>query len=289
MLDRFRNAFRRPPPQPTQPSPQPEPAVILDLPPPVIGDNESHDAGLHASAVHGWYNGDGTVYPGFKVGPGDVVADIGSGDGGNSLFCAEKGARVHLSDIDLPRLEAACARIAQVAPHLVSAHPGDGVTVPFPDGFATRVICTEVVEHVDDPSVLLAELYRITTPGGLLLLACPDPTSEAIQKHLAAPIYFEKPNHLRVLSHEALEQLALDAGYVVVNRGRHGFYWAVWWSLFWCIGRDISEKNPILDNWGRCWNAILDTADGPRVQRVLDEVLSKSQILVCRRPETTAG
>jgi SAM-dependent methyltransferase len=42
--------------------------------------------------------------------------------------------------------------------------------VPLPDGFADVVLSTQVLEHVVDPAVYLAECARLLRPGGSLVL-----------------------------------------------------------------------------------------------------------------------
>lgn len=49
----------------------------------------------------------------------------------------------------------------------------DGSTLPLESGTADTVLCTQVLEHADDPRVLMAEITRILRPGGRLLLTAP--------------------------------------------------------------------------------------------------------------------
>ncbi len=48
-----------------------------------------------------------------------------------------------------------------------------GEALPFRTGAFDAVICTEVLEHVPEPSDFLHEVLRVTTPGGILLLTTP--------------------------------------------------------------------------------------------------------------------
>jgi SAM-dependent methyltransferase len=48
-----------------------------------------------------------------------------------------------------------------------------GSTWPFEDGGADVVLCTETLEHVDDPQGFLAEASRCLTPRGRILLTVP--------------------------------------------------------------------------------------------------------------------
>lgn len=59
-----------------------------------------------------------------------------------------------------------------------SAPPGeivvaDAASLPLRDAMSDGVLCTEVIEHVADERVLLAELARVAAPGGRLVLSSP--------------------------------------------------------------------------------------------------------------------
>jgi SAM-dependent methyltransferase len=41
--------------------------------------------------------------------------------------------------------------------------------LPLEDGSFDLVLCTQVLEHVDDPAVAVRELHRVTAPGGRVL------------------------------------------------------------------------------------------------------------------------
>jgi SAM-dependent methyltransferase len=42
-------------------------------------------------------------------------------------------------------------------------------SLPVEDGSFDVVLCTQVLEHVDDPAVAVRELHRVTAPGGRVL------------------------------------------------------------------------------------------------------------------------
>lgn len=59
-------------------------------------------------------------------------------------------------------------------------HPNDrpsmwasGLTLPFADAVFDTVLATQVLEHVPEPALLLAEMCRVLRPGGVLLLTAP--------------------------------------------------------------------------------------------------------------------
>ncbi len=51
---------------------------------------------------------------------------------------------------------------------------GDVHTLPFEPGYFQKVICTETLEHVDDPSAVIAEIFRVLKTNGELLITVPE-------------------------------------------------------------------------------------------------------------------
>lgn len=49
----------------------------------------------------------------------------------------------------------------------------DGYNLPFDNGSFDCVLCTEVLEHVEEPSRLVSEMLRVLKPGGTLLATIP--------------------------------------------------------------------------------------------------------------------
>lgn len=49
----------------------------------------------------------------------------------------------------------------------------DGEVLPFPDESFDALLCTEVLEHVADPSGLIQEMYRVLKKGGLGIVTIP--------------------------------------------------------------------------------------------------------------------
>jgi SAM-dependent methyltransferase len=245
--------------------------------------------------LSGWFNQDTKeLFTGFPVGQGDIVADIGCGMGGHAQFCARQGARLLLVDADPRRVEQAAAGIAALAGHApFEAYVSESNPLPIADGAATKIVCSEVLEHVDSPEALLAELARIGRPGALYLLACPDPRSEALQQRTAPQAYFEKPNHVRIIQHDEFARYVEDAGLAIVSRHVYGFFWSIWLAFFWNCGISLEEATEktfqlpgqvVLDNWLRTWQSLLDQPNGLKIKHALDQVMPKSQIIIARKP-----
>lgn len=106
---------------------------------------------------------------------GRSFCEVGSGSGTTSATLARMGARITLVDIS-PKSLAFARR------HFEGARLGadyaiqDGLRLGFRDGSFDVVWNGGVIEHfTDDGKVaLIREMYRVTRPGGLLLIVVPN-------------------------------------------------------------------------------------------------------------------
>jgi SAM-dependent methyltransferase len=256
-----------------------------------LGDPEDAGwVGLLDACRGGWFDGAGReLAPGFPLSADDVVVDVGSGDGGLSCFCARTASEVILVDTDQARLERAVARVRAEQGAAARGEVADAAGLPLPDGVASKVVCTEVLEHLDDPAKALAELVRIGRPGALYLISVPGGPQERLQQRLATPDYFAKPHHIHIFEPEGFADLVAQAGLTIERRVDHGFFWTMWWTLFWQTGIPFGggyggERHPVLDAWTRTWSLLLDSPDGARVKQALDEFAPRSVALIARKP-----
>jgi ubiquinone/menaquinone biosynthesis C-methylase UbiE len=242
--------------------------------------------GLHDAILSGWFNQEtGELFTGFAITPEDTVLDVGCGDGGNVHFCAMRGAKIILADIDAAKVEAARQRMSDTPAREVEHHVTDCNPLPLADATATRIVSTEVIEHVDDPAQFLSELVRVGKPGALYLLSVPHPSSEDLQKDIASPEYFQKPNHIRIISEDQFKQMVTDVGLEVISHSQYGFYWSMWMLLFWEAKVDLSNADhPLLNHWAQTWQAVLDSPRGAQIKEALDAVVAKSQVIIARKP-----
>jgi SAM-dependent methyltransferase len=250
----------------------------------MTGSLESFDVGLDDLSRTGWFHGN-QLYPGFPILPEDTVLDAGCGEGGYAKFAGRQGAHVVLCDIVPEKV----ARSAEVVRKTNAREVTELVTtserLELPDGLATKVICIEVLEHVDYPHVFLSELVRVAKPGALFAITVPDPESEALQRLVADESYWRRPNHLRVFSFGGIEELVRNAGLAIERHDRYGFYSTMFLAFFWLCNTSLTERNhPLLHAWAHTWQTLLDTPGGPELKKKLDTFLPSNQIIIARKP-----
>lgn len=103
---------------------------------------------------------------------GRSILDLGAGRGNFLLGALHEGYRV----VGVEPHPGYREQIAQKATTLgVSASVVDAVGehLPFPDNSFGFLNVNEVFEHVENPNVLLTEMYRVLEPGGYAYLSVP--------------------------------------------------------------------------------------------------------------------
>ena len=104
--------------------------------------------------------------------PEHRILDLGAGEGFVSLALREAfGCRVVALDAAPPILHQGVDREVHGSGQVWLL--GDGAQLPFRDGSFDGVVCSEVLEHVDDDASVVREIARVLTPGGIAALTVP--------------------------------------------------------------------------------------------------------------------
>jgi SAM-dependent methyltransferase len=123
-----------------------------------------------------------------SVKPGDYVLDAGAGDCFYKAFF--KHSNYHSTD--LAQNNRPISFISDVS------------SLPIANGKYDLILCTQVLEHVQEPDVVLNEFYRVLRPAG--------------QLWLTAPLYFEEheiPNDYFRFTQFGIRYLMKKAGFQV--------------------------------------------------------------------------
>jgi len=162
---------------------------------------------LEHDEQHWWYRGRRRILraelDGLPLGPSSRLLDAGCGSGRtlDELSCYGSASGVDVSPL---AVEAAHRR----------GHPdvqlGALESLPFADASFDVVTCLDVLEHTPDDRVSLAELLRVTVPGGLALVTVP--AYQGLWSH-----HDEVNLHYRRYGRRQLEDSAVASGWTWVR------------------------------------------------------------------------
>lgn len=114
--------------------------------------------------------------------PGHAVLDVGCGAGD---VCVELAGRVgpsgRVCGVDVSEAMVAAARAAaDKAGREVDLRVASAYSLPFADASFDAVRAERVFQHLDDPARALAEMVRVTRPGGRILVFDPDHSQHSV-------------------------------------------------------------------------------------------------------------
>jgi len=108
--------------------------------------------------------------------PGERVLDLAAGTGTSSRTFTTSGAYCVACDFSLGMLQVGARKAASrrrpdgPAPGPVRFAAGDALALPFRDGAFDAVTISFGLRNVADPDAALAEMLRVTRPGGRLVI-----------------------------------------------------------------------------------------------------------------------
>jgi len=99
---------------------------------------------------------------------GETILDAGCGTGVFTLDILSAGTWIVGLDISFPMLRRAREKAGR---HAFSPVMGDIATLPFPDGSFDKVVSITAIEFISDARSAVAELFRVTKKGGVIVVA----------------------------------------------------------------------------------------------------------------------
>jgi ubiquinone/menaquinone biosynthesis C-methylase UbiE len=109
-----------------------------------------------------------------RLEPGEVVLDVGSGAGTDSLVAAQMvGSEGRVTGVDMTPEMLAKARAAAVAMKATNVEfvAGEAEGLPFEDESFDVVISNGVIDLIPDKDAVFSEIHRVLRPGGRIQIA----------------------------------------------------------------------------------------------------------------------
>ena len=132
--------------------------------------------------------------------PNAPILDAGCGTGLNLRHLPEGSTGIDINPRNIQLLR------RRLPNHTVVE--GDVEALPFADASFGTVLCTEVIEHIPDPSAALAEYRRVLQPGGVLIGSVPARSAIWKLRFLSSTCPHSEPFHNEYLPDEVREMLS---------------------------------------------------------------------------------
>ena len=224
--------------------------------------------------------------------PQDLLLDLGCGEGRHtiSLGLGESITAVGL-DLSARDLRTASLRLADFTftdadDHLpVCFTQGTGDRLPFRDNTFSKVVCSEVLEHIPDYVAFLREIKRVIRPGGVLAVSVPAAFPEWVCWKLSDAYHEVEGGHVRIFSASELNQAIEGLNFKRYKTHRaHALHVPYWW-LKCAIGVERNEQFLV-----RKYRRLLEIEilSNPMALRLLskiaDPVMGKSLVMYFDKP-----
>ena len=137
---------------------------------------------------------------------GERILDVGCGTGIFTLDLLAAGARVTGLELSRPMLRRAGKKASGLPFSMVQ---GDMRGLPFADRSFDKTVSVTAIEFVEDARAAVAELFRVTRPGGCIVVACLNSLSPwAVRRKAAAREGHSIFRHTRFRSPEEMTSFA---------------------------------------------------------------------------------
>jgi SAM-dependent methyltransferase len=141
-----------------------------------------------------------------RVAPGGALLDVGCAAG---FFLQAASERFTVTGVEVSAFASAYAR--EEFGHRV--YTGEIFDAPLTDNEFDVVTLWDVIEHLADPAAVMAEVARVTRPGGLMVLTTGDVRGPLAARGLEDWNLMTPPAHLSFFSARTIERLLNTAGF----------------------------------------------------------------------------
>lgn len=219
--------------------------------------------------------------------PGERVLDLGCGGGRHAFECFRRGAAVVAFDADFVELKGVSGLVAAMAEAGEAADgaanmevQGTAFQLPFPDASFDRVIAAEVLEHLPDDRLAMAELARVLKPTGRMAVTVPRYGPEIVNWALSDEYHNVPGGHIRIYRRsQLLGRLEASGLRILGAHHAHALHSPYWWLK--CLVGTSNDQHPAVRAYHRLlvWDIMRHPAVTRVPERLLNPLMGKSFVV----------
>lgn len=225
------------------------------------------------------------IKPGFKV------LDIGCGSGRHVCAAYQHydvtavGADINFDDLSEAR--------GRLNLHDQLSEHGNGqwaltaanvIRLPFQDDVFDLVICSEVLEHINEVQIAVDEIVRVLKPACNLVVSVPRSWPERLCWTLSTNYYQAEGGHIRIFKQkELIAELEAAGVKKWALHHAHSLHTPYWWLK--CLLGPNRKDLQLVDLYHRflTWDIMKQPVFSRFLDRLLNPVLGKSVVIYLRK------